>query len=681
MSGGRRDPFPMSSPEAMRMVESVQQQGIDDGSGPSSQWNSMSTQSLETMRSGNANESGDGRGGTRSQPGSQQRLIQSKKVGGTASDQLDRNSNNNSLDDDMYQTDADPAEEDEDDFLDRPLWELRSKTGWIWRRAEKLYHVLYGDKLPPAEMLRTLCLGSTLFLVMAVYWTMRSLKDPILTALCGVSVIPKAKILSVPVELAIVSIYNHFLDSDMPRHQLFYLIGTVYTCVFFGISLLLMHPTIGLDNQMPSPYRTLGWVSYCAIESFGSVMVSLFWSFTNSNFNMETAQASYGVMVAVAQVGSILGPTFVNQSAQSIGVAACYMIGSLVLLLLQGTMRLYIHMYGVAERNAVTVTPKSKPKAGILEGLHLFWKYHYVKRIFAISCLFMVEVTIVDFTMKLLAKEYLAEQHPCQMGESCWSSDGNHGMSEDATTAFTTFMGFFGQATNTLSFLMSLLGTSAVIRFLGLRWTLLLFPILCLCVIIFVRLEPTLYTTFAAMIILKASSYALNNPTKEMLYQVTSSAIRYKAKSWIDIFGSRGSKALGSLVTNAFSDSARHLVANGSLVGMAVASFLIWNAYVMGATVEEYMATGYIVGEENDILHHHEKLASDEIGGVELSGTRGPGDDDHDDDEGGTSCAVYVDDHEIGREEEGQSLPESVQSSGASPANVPQDAPAEVQRV
>jgi hypothetical protein len=45
-----------------------------------------------------------------------------------------------------------------------------------------------------------------------------------------------------------------------------------------------MHPMIGLDNQQQSPYRIIGWISYCGIESFGSVMASLFCSFANSNF-------------------------------------------------------------------------------------------------------------------------------------------------------------------------------------------------------------------------------------------------------------------------------------------------------------------------------------------------------------------------------------------------------------
>lgn len=37
----------------------------------------------------------------------------------------------------------------------------------------------------------------------------------------------------------------------------------------------------------------------------------------------------------------------------------------------------------------------------MLEGFQLFIKYDYIKGIFAMSCLFMVEVTILDYTMKV----------------------------------------------------------------------------------------------------------------------------------------------------------------------------------------------------------------------------------------------------------------------------------------
>lgn len=355
-----RDKFPMQSEEAKRLAES--------SAGESGDWNTMETTSAgRAPRSDTVDddEAAEGLTGRSTSP---------------------RNS-----------SDGDDDSQEDEDYLDRPSWESRHGRGAqkALRFFQNVYYRLYGDQLPPSEMIRTLCLASTLFFMIGGYWLLRSLKDPVLTALCGVSVIPKAKMLSVFVVLFVVSIYNRLLDSTIPKHQLFYIFGTFYCGIFSTIALLLMHPTIGLQNEQASPTRILGWISYCGIESFGSVMVSLFWSFANSNISLATAKASYGVMVATAQVGSILGPTLVNRYVESWGVAKMYLAGSLCMLFLQGTMYTYISIYGAVGNVSKTESKdtKGKPKAGILEGLQLFWDHNYVKGIFAISCLFMVEVT------------------------------------------------------------------------------------------------------------------------------------------------------------------------------------------------------------------------------------------------------------------------------------------------
>jgi AAA family ATP:ADP antiporter len=608
-----RDPFPMQSDAARRLVESVR----GNGSTATENWNAMNTQTTTAATTSN-NRNDVHAADTEASQG----LTGLKRT--------------HSHDDDS---------DSDDEFLDRRAHE--SRRFWFLTKCTRCLNRwrirLYGDTLSAAEFTRTLCLSATLFFLIGGYWLLRSVKDPILTALCGVTVIPKAKMTSVVVVLVVVSIYNRLLDSSIQRHYLFYVFGMFYLFVFFAIALALQHATLGLANERPSPGRILGWISYCAIESYGSVMVSLFWSFTNSNMNLETAKASYGIMVATAQVGSIIGPTVVSRYAQSWGVARIYMLGAACLACLQLTLYMYVRIYGTAESNAAKAgtPPKKKDKAGILEGLKLFWQHNYVKGIFAISCLFMVAGTIVDFTLKVLARDFFAQEYPCESGMSCWdhSIEANHGMSVGATAAFTSFMGFFGQATNTLSLFLSLFGTSAVIRYLGLRLTLLLFPSVILAVIIFVRFHPTLYVVFGAMMTFKACSYALNNPTKEILYQPTSSSVKYKAKSWIDIFGARGSKALGSVVTNAFSDSAANLIQNGSLVGMCVASFLIWNATFMGRKFDEYTESGFIVGEGLD-----EDLA--EAKNIEMASSQNT--------ERDTSCALD-DDDELGPEEEGQS--------------------------
>ena len=423
-------------------------------------------------------------------------------------------------------------------------------------------------------------LSGTLLFIIGGYWLLRSLKDPIVAATLGVEYIPKCKMASLVVVFTLVFVYNKLIDM-MPKHKLFYVIGTFYAGVFSVIAMFLAHPTIGLANTEVDPTRLIGWVSYCAIESFGSLGVTIFWAFVNSSVDLESAKSSFGLIIAGAQFGAIGGPTLATM-ASGLGIPFLYFCGAGCMLCIVFMMRIYVSKYGTVKKDK-----KDKKSAGVMEGAKLMLKYGYVRGIFAISCLFMVEVTILDYMMKVLAKDEFARRFPGDKGA--------------ATRGFAAFMGHFGQVTNTISLTFSLLGTSFVIRRLGLKMTLLAFPSMCLAAITLVYMcGPCLNTVFFAMIMLKGFSYALNNPTKELLYQPTSLAVKFKAKSWIDIFGARGSKALGSVVTNALRSSVEGLLSLGSLVAMGISCMLICNAAYMGRKFDQYQASGHVVGGEDE---------------------------------------------------------------------------------
>ena len=441
-----RDPFPMQSEEARALAASVEDQNNNEGSSvsaasSSTAWNRMGTSLSSKLPK--VFKGGDKGGATkeslvaRKKTKGGKKKGSSKKRGGGGEDSIydqDDLDEAQGIDNDDDNSDEENSDSDqENDFIDTPLRNTRIllrpedvadlpfPLGSLILCFQSIYYKcrgciksihrrFYGDTFPWDDFVKTMVLSSTLFVMIGGYWLLRSLKDAVLAALCGVESIPKAKMLSVFVVLGVVAVYNHLLDEDsgFRKEQLFYVFGTFYGVLFVGIAYLLNHPTIGLANQAEDPTRILGWVSYCGIESFGSVMVSLFWSFANSNFNLKQAKRSYGIMVATAQLGSILGPTFVNHYSAKLGIPTCYMAGAMCMFLLQFTMWVYVKMFPVVDEldltaeKAVEAATKGKdgakdkkPKAGILEGIHLFMKHNYVKGIFAISCLFMVEVTIV----------------------------------------------------------------------------------------------------------------------------------------------------------------------------------------------------------------------------------------------------------------------------------------------
>jgi len=437
------------------------------------------------------------------------------------------------------------------EHLDRTPWQKMGTRSFSNRASEYLETVsrrLTGD-LDGEDLVRVLWLSSTLFFVVGGYWLLRSLKDPIMSAIDGVEYIPQAKIASLFVVFALVIVYNKLLDM-LPKHQLFYLMGGAYGLLFTIMGLLLLHPTMGLANTKADPTRFLGWLSYVTIESFGSMVVQCYWALVNASVDVNFAKKNFGFIIAGAQIGSILGPTVATQ-ASVVGIPALYLLGAVIMFLMIAAMYFYIEKFGIPAENEEENAPEAaadkkakkngKSDEGVLEGFYLFWEHDYVKGIFCISSLFMVQVTVIDYMMKVLAKERYALLFPNDP--------------QEANRGFASFMGYFGQTTNSISFLFSLFGTGMIIKRFGLTVTLVLFPVLLLACTLFVWFMPNIWVVFSVMMVIKGMSYALNNPTKEILYQNTSTQIKFKCKSWIDTFGQRSSKAGGSFITNAFATS------------------------------------------------------------------------------------------------------------------------------
>jgi AAA family ATP:ADP antiporter len=287
-----------------------------------------------------------------------------------------------------------------------------------------------------------------------------------------------------------------------PKHQLFYMMGAAYGVLFTLMGLALMHPTIGLQNTKSDPSRILGWLSYVTIESFGSMVVQCYWALVNASVDVNFAKKNFGLIVAGAQIGSILGPTVATQ-ASVIGVPVLYLIGAAIMFFMVGAMYLYIERFGapaddkhpIAEKGSSAELPSKaqsgkdgaksgkggKKEEGVMEGFYLFYEHDYVKGIFAISSFFMIQVTVIDYMMKVLAKERYAAMYPDDP--------------QAALRGFASFMGYFGQTTNSISFLFSLFGTGMVIKRFGLTATLIAFPVLLLICTVAVWVSPDIWVS------------------------------------------------------------------------------------------------------------------------------------------------------------------------------------------
>lgn len=377
-------------------------------------------------------------------------------------------------------------------------------------------------------------LAAVFSLTIGVYWLFRPVKDGVFLTMVGTDWQPLVKILSFFVVVPIVFIYSKLVDR-YPRHKLLYGLSVFYAVATVGFAFLILNPVIGIANTEASPWRILGWTWYLFVESFGSVMVALFWSFVADTTTPDSAKRGYSLIALGGQLGGLMGPLAGGYIADHYGTGSALLFGAAGLIALTFSVWYYMNSMPKSEMHGFAAHGKpleSKPgevkhKPGFGEGLRLLLTKPYLLGIFTVVSFYEIIVTILDFQFKVLAaKTYTGD-------------------------ALTSYLSEFAMWTNGVALLSLLLGAGAVGRRLGLTKTLLLLPILIAGAVLTMSFNPVLNIAFFIMVMCKGINYALNQPAKEQLYIPTSKDSKYKAKAWIDMFGSRSSKGLGSMV-NAF---------------------------------------------------------------------------------------------------------------------------------
>jgi len=440
-------------------------------------------------------------------------------------------------------------------------------------------------------------LSMTFFCIIGSYWMLRLLKDTIFFKIAfptslgwaanqGQLFQPLAKIYSVAIVFCVVLIYSKLVDL-FEKHKLFYVICSFYTVVFLGITALLAVNSIyGSAFLGKNLLALLGWGSYFSIESFGSILVALFWSFTVSVTATSAAKKGFPFIVAGAQIGSILGsalPFF----AKNIGIWQLFLIATMLVVGIMFLIHTFITVIPEKDRigdkkAAATAKKKDGFVEGFVSGIKLLLTRKYLFGVLILSTFYEVVGTIVDYQMKAQAS----------MLPAYASAEG-----------FARFMSTFGVCVNSLSFFMALLGTAYMMKQFGLRFCLLIYPtvlgIAVIALYVFFRTGPSpsqlLFATFGVMILAKGLSYAVNNPAKEMMYIPTSKDAKFKAKGWVDMFGGRTAKMGGAQVTNAFKHNLSSLMMYGTFISLGLIGIWIAVAVYVGTRNKELVDSGEIV--------------------------------------------------------------------------------------
>ena len=253
-------------------------------------------------------------------------------------------------------------------------------------------------------------------------------------------------------------------------------------------------------------------------------------------------------------------------------------------------MRMYCQRFPPTTQHHEEQRNEEPEEATFWSGVVLILKHNYVLLILGVSCLYEVSLTCLNYQMTLL-------------GWTRFEETPHEGMS------FAQFMGHYGQLVNVFSLFLSSLVFPTLIRRMGLKQTLRIFPSLLLLVnfIAFGFLPGNLAVLFLSMSVLKAMTYSIHDPSKEILYLPTSNAIKFKSKFWIDVVGARIVKAFGSSI-NLWS------IRIASFASLVTATGLLYVCYRVGIEFDRLIRTNSVVGVTGFHANKREYSIVDEDG-------------------------------------------------------------------
>jgi ATP:ADP antiporter, AAA family len=425
--------------------------------------------------------------------------------------------------------------------------------------ANKIVRALWGD-LKGDELKKFILLAAGFFFLVGSYWPLKTLKDSIFVNFVGPEYQPIAKYFSLALFFPLVLIYSRLVDI-FTKEKMVYLLLAFYGLLGFVFVYFFYHPTIGLSNLSMGPGRLLGWLFFLYVESYISLIISLFWSYVNDITSPESAKKGYGLIIFGTQLGGfsfILLGSIISSDTQSyatrspiialFSICMFFMIGLITFLLNKNTKKEGRGNY--SDINYKKNSPPKKqeyPSGSFFGGLRVFMTSPYVAGIFFIMFFHELISTVMYYQMILMVKTTYID--PGKVNK---------------------FLFDYALAVQGIACLFGLLGTSFFQRRFGIRFCIVAYPILLGISILFYLFYPMLGSIFYVMLIAKAINYAFNQPAKEILYIPTSRDIKYKSKAWVDMFGLRFAKSAGSTI-NLFAGKIVNITG-----GIVISLIIIW---------------------------------------------------------------------------------------------------------
>jgi AAA family ATP:ADP antiporter len=353
-------------------------------------------------------------------------------------------------------------------------------------------------------------LFTNFFLIIAALYHLKPASRSLFISALGSEYLPYVWIATAIALALIISLY-HRLVARYSRINV-----VLGTCAIIIACLLAFYPLLNNGGFVQA------FAFYIFVDMLSVILVEQFWSLTNTIYDTAAGKRWYGLIATGGLLGGVVGGSMSNVlisklllDTTDLLLVAAGIIGVLVLLtLLMGRLGLYTEHPGVRNHN--------DDASG---HWRVILKHRYLFLITLILLLAQIVEPLVEFQFMKVLEASISDRE-----------------------ARTAYLGSFFSLLSGIAIAINLLITPLVHRWLGALGGLFAQPLAVIAGSFWYMSQATLQAGAFLKISDRGLSYSINRASKELLYVPIDPLLIFQAKAWIDMFGYRLFKVLGSVL-------------------------------------------------------------------------------------------------------------------------------------
>ena len=366
----------------------------------------------------------------------------------------------------------------------------------------------------PGEAITALLLTANVFFLLTAYYVIKPVREALILALESGAEYKAYMSGVIAVALVVlVPIYAKLVDR-LPRIKL-----VVAVTLAFAVQLFLFFAAMGVESLRSQ----LGLVFYAWVGIFNMMVVAQFWAYANDLYDEEQGARLFPMVALGASVGAAGGSQISAFLIPLVGLPAMLLVATLLLVACAALFWLVERIQTPPEHaHASEPAPQRRTGRGAFE-LVISSRYLLMIALFALT--FSWVNTNGEYMLGKLVKADALDA--VRRGEIAVAEVGNY--------IGATYGEFFFYV-NVLGVLLQSFVVSRLVKWLGLSKAFLLMPLLAFGNAAAVAVIPLLSVLRVGKIAENATDYSLNNTLRQMLWLVTSTEVKYKAKQAVDTF-------------------------------------------------------------------------------------------------------------------------------------------------